>query len=87
MKKGKLISEKEAQERTIDNMLSDVSIEDRGPVILDAVKKAGGMMSLMYPKFETCPQCGHNRLPVEAHNGARICRSCRAWVTEEKAVA
>jgi hypothetical protein len=82
----KKISESEACERAIDRMLKDVPAEARGYVVLRTVQKAGGMMNAMYPKFMTCPHCGKQRLPVEAHNGFRICRSCREWFPE-KAVA
>ena len=78
---AKKISESEACDRAMDRMLSDVPKESRGYIVYRLIKEAGGVNGLMYPEFETCPSCGHNRLPVEAHNGARICRSCRTWFT------
>lgn len=74
------ISESEACDHAMDRMLSDVPKESRGYIVYRLIQGAGGVNGLMYPEFETCPSCGHNRLPVKAHNGARICRSCRTWV-------
>ena len=82
-KKTRKISEQEAQERAINKLLADVPEEKRGPIILAVVRKVGGVTKMMYPDFETCPHCGKQRLPVQAHNGHRICRSCREWFSEQ----
>ena len=85
MKRSKKISESEACDRAIDRMLKDVLEGDRTKLIFAVVHKAGGVQ--MTPEFTTCPYCGRNRLPMQAHNGSRICRSCRTWFVEQKAVA
>ena len=85
-KKTRKISEQEAQERAINKLLADVPEEKRGPIILAVVRKVGGVTKMMYPDFETCPHCGKQRLPVQAHNGQRICRSCRNWFEPKAAV-
>jgi len=79
------ISESEACDRAIDRMLKDVPEADRTKLIFAVVHKAGGVQ--MTPEFRTCPHCGRNRLPAQAHNGSRICRSCRTWFVEQEAVA
>ena len=79
------ISESEACNRAIDRMLKDVPEADRAKLIFAVVRNAGGVQ--MTPEFRTCPHCGRNRLPAQAHNGSRICRSCRTWFAEQKAVA
>ena len=81
---AKKISMPEACDRAIDKLLTDVPQEDRVKLVFAVVRKAGGVQ--MTPEFKTCPHCGRQRLPVEAHNGGRFCRSCRAWITAEKAV-
>lgn len=85
-KKTRKISESEACDRAIDRALKDVPKEARGYVVLRTIQAAGGLMKMMYPQFEPCPHCGHNRLEVEAHNGHRICRSCRTWFEPKAAV-
>jgi hypothetical protein len=84
MKTAKKISVPEACDRAIDRMLKDVPQEDRVKLVFAVVRKAGGVR--MAPEFKTCPQCGRNRLPTEAHSGGRFCRSCREWFPEQKAV-
>jgi hypothetical protein len=86
MKQPKKISESEACDQAINRMLEDVPEEARSYVLFRTVQKAGGMMKAMYPTFTVCPSCGKERLPTEAHNGGRFCRSCREWFPE-KAVA
>ena len=66
-------------------MLKDVPEADRTKLIFAVVRKAGGVQ--MTPEFRICPHCGRNRLPAQAHNGCRICRSCRTWFVQQEAVA
>jgi hypothetical protein len=80
MKQPKKISESEVCDQAINHMLEDVPEADRVKLVFAVVRKAGGVQ--MTPTFKTCPHCGRNRLPVEAHNGSRICRSCREWFPE-----
>ena len=85
MRRPKKISESEACDRAIDRMLKDVPEADRTKLIFAVVRKAGGVQ--MTPEFRTCPHCGRNRLPAQAHNGSRICRNWRTRFAEQKAVA
>jgi hypothetical protein len=78
------ISMLEACDRAIDRMLKDVPEADRTKLIFAVVRKAGGVQ--MTPEFKTCPHCGRNRLPTEAHSGGRFCRSCREWFPEKAVV-
>lgn len=80
------IHEPEASQKAIDRVLKDVPKESRGYIVYRAIKDAGGLMKMMYPEFEPCPHCGRNRLEVEAHNGSRVCRSCRTWFEPKAAV-
>jgi len=84
MKQPKKISESEACDLAINRMLEDVPEVDRAKLVFAVVRKAGGVQ--MTPEFKTCPYCGRNRLPVQAHNGSRICRSCREWFPEKAVV-
>jgi len=76
MKQPKKIHEKEAQERAIDRMLYDVPAEDRGLVIMRALKQAGGMTRGLHQKFEECPSCHKNLVPVVPYQGIKRCRNC-----------
>ena len=76
MKQPKKIHEKEAQERAIDRLLSDVPEEDRGLVIMHALKQAGGLTRGMHQKFEECPSCHKNLVPVVPYQGIKRCRNC-----------
>ena len=83
LRRNAKIYEKQAHERAIDRMLADVPKEDRGLALLALIRSEGGL----HQKFENCPICGHNRLPVEAHSGIRRCRNCGHYGQAERAVA
>lgn len=86
MKSTRKISPSEACDRAISRMLPDATESERSYVLYRALKEAGGVNKLMYPQFTTCPHCGKQRLPAEAHNGGRFCRGCRTWFVQQKTV-
>ena len=85
-RKSPKISPSEACDRAISRMLPDATESERGYIIYRALQDTGGASKLMCPQFTTCPSCGKERLPTEAHNGGRFCRSCREWFPEKAVV-
>lgn len=44
---------------------------------MHALKQAGGLTRSMHQKFEECPNCHKNLVPVAPYQGIKRCRNCR----------